>query len=39
MTEELARLKERIEGRRAKKAALVKKRLAEMTGDGDGWDW
>lgn len=39
MTEELAKLKERIEGRRAKKAALVKKRLAEMTGDGDGWDW
>ena len=39
MTDELAKLKERIEARRAKKAAMVKKRLAEMTGDGDGWDW
>lgn len=39
MTEEIGKLKARIEARRAKKAQLVKKRLAEMTGEGDGWDW
>lgn len=39
MTEEIGKLKARIEARRAKKAQLVKKRLADMTGEGDGWDW
>lgn len=39
MTEELGKLKSRIESRRAKKAELVKRRLAEMTGEGEGWDW
>ncbi|TBR17562.1 hypothetical protein EPO15_16635 [bacterium] len=39
MTEELGKLKTRIEQRRAKKAELVKRRLAEMTGEGEGWDW
>lgn len=39
MTEEIGKLKGRIEARRAKKPQLVKKRLAEMTGEGDGWDW
>ena len=38
MQEEIGKLKARIESRRARKAQLVKKRLAEMTGDGDGWD-
>ncbi|TPW22047.1 MAG: hypothetical protein FD126_80 [Elusimicrobia bacterium] len=39
MTEEIGKLKARIEARRAKKAQLVKKRLADMTGEGDGMDW
>lgn len=39
MTEEIGKLKARIEARRAKKASMVKKRLADMTGEGDGWDW
>ena len=38
MQEEIGKLKARIESRRGRKAQLVKKRLAEMTGDGDGWD-
>lgn len=39
MSEEIGKLKGRIEARRAKKAQMVKKRLADMTGEGDGWDW
>lgn len=39
MQEEIVKLRARIESRRAKKAEMVKKRLTEMMGEGDGWDW
>lgn len=39
MTAELAKLKDRIEKRRAQRAQLIDKRLRELTNDEEGWDW
>lgn len=39
MSEELARQRERIAKRKSMKSQIVKKRLAEISGDVENWDW
>lgn len=39
MQEELARQKDRVAKRKALKDKIVKKRLAELSGDVEAWDW
>ena len=39
MQAEIGRLKERIAKRRSLKDQIVKKRLSEMSGDVDSWEW
>lgn len=39
MQEEISRQKERIAKRKALKEQIVKKRVAEMSGDVESWDW
>ena len=39
MQEELARQKERVAKRKGLKDQIVKKRLAELSGDVESWDW
>lgn len=39
MQEEIARQKDRIAKRRSLKDKIVKKRLAEVSGDVEAWDW
>lgn len=39
MQEELAKQKERVAKRKAMKDQIVKKRLAELSGDVEAWDW
>ena len=39
MQEEIEKLKARIEKRRSMKSQLVQKRLGELSGDTETWDW
>ncbi len=39
MQEEIEKLKARIEKRRSMKTQLVQKRLGELSGDTETWDW
>ncbi len=39
MQEEIARQKERVSKRKAMKEQIVKKRMSELSGDVESWDW